>query len=158
MRLAYLALAFLLILTVPADAPSCGPFFESAGSVPVNSPAVPRPDFEAGKLGVVQGSHYLEYLIVAYRHLEGKSIQFGPEPLSSQDAPVYARTARFSEYLNCSSHALETARRTLAARTKQFGAQHRGIKEWIAAQERVLSSCNGEAQTPDAPGPNRRPY
>jgi tetratricopeptide (TPR) repeat protein len=59
-----------LVILVPPNIFSCGPFFTEAVFVPKARP-VPLKDYLAGDLGVVQPTYYRAYLAVAYRILSG---------------------------------------------------------------------------------------
>ena len=68
-----------LVILVPPNIFSCGPFFTEAVFVPKTQP-VPLKDYLAGDLGVVQPTYYRAYLAVAYRILSGHA--FDPTQLA----------------------------------------------------------------------------
>jgi hypothetical protein len=67
-----------------------------------------------------------------------KQVNAGPAPAIDgwKDGPNYYR------YVNCSDDALENAAVTLNARTKTFGKDHPGLKEWVKAQDAVFLNCD----------------
>ncbi|HKV91156.1 MAG TPA: hypothetical protein VJW20_01260 [Candidatus Angelobacter sp.] len=62
------------------------------------------------------------------------------------------RADRFSAHLNCAASAFMTAVETLEDRARRFGPASKELSEWIAAQDAVFSSCQGESvYPPDLP-------
>ena len=59
---------------------------------------------------------------------------------STKDGPNY------SNYVNCSDDAMDTAARTLEAREKSFGKDSLGVKEWVRAQDTVFVNCSGRVK------------
>lgn len=54
----------------------------------------------------------------------------------------YQRGSGYSWRVNCHDDAFEVAAATLEARIKTFGAGHRGVKSWVAAQDVVFANCS----------------
>jgi len=71
-RLAKLAVAALLLF-VPANVFSCGPFFDEVIFTYSKHPDLPLKDYAAGKLGIVAPTYARSYLYVAYQYLSGRS-------------------------------------------------------------------------------------
>jgi hypothetical protein len=179
-RFSLIALICLCVALTPADAPGCGPFFEEAEFVPKNRPAAP---FRAGDIGVLRGSYWLEYLIPAWRYLDGKPVSLKPRtvvmltqrPRSEWDGwldmrarvmqtgspkePDYRRvqSSDWQSYLNCTDSAYTTAAATLKARLDTLGSKHAAVQSWVKAQDTVFSNCAGGANMPDAPEPDLPP-
>jgi len=63
--------ALALVVLLPPNIFSCGPYFTEAVFVPKTRP-VPLKDYLAGDLGVVQPTYYRVYLAVDYRVLSGR--------------------------------------------------------------------------------------
>jgi hypothetical protein len=59
----------------------------------------------------------------------------------------------YNDYVNCSNDGLATAAATLTQRIKQFGKDHPGIKDWVAAQDAVFANCGGDPSKPVLPSP-----
>jgi hypothetical protein len=59
---------------------------------------------------------------------------------STKDGPNY------SNYVNCSDDAMNTAARTLEARVQSFGKDSAGVKEWLRAQDTVFVNCSGRVK------------
>lgn len=53
-----------------------------------------------------------------------------------------------SWWINCNDDAFDVAATTLEARIKTFGADHRGVKSWLAAQDVVFANCGAGRGTP----------
>jgi len=66
-----LVFVLAIVVVVPQNIFSCGPFFESATFSFDPHPDYPIKDYIAGKLGVVKPSFYRLFLVVAYRNLSG---------------------------------------------------------------------------------------
>ena len=174
---------FLLSITValtPSNAPSCGPSFPEPLFTTSRLPDVPDADFQAGKLGVITGDLDPEYLIVAYRYLQGIPLTGKaartPVPVETTPPPSAVdlwtqarnavappkqdgwlnpyRTRRGSEYVNfpnCLDDAFKVAVETLQSRAKTFGPKHAGVQAWIAAQDVVFANCGEGEGTPAVP-------
>jgi hypothetical protein len=56
----------------------------------------------------------------------------------------------YETYLNCQKDSFETAADTLAARTKQWGADSALIKTWVEAQDQVFANCSEGKRIPEA--------
>lgn len=63
-----------------------------------------------------------------------------PSVESTKDGPNY------SNYVNCSDDAMNTAARTLESRVKSFGKDSLGVKEWLRAQDTVFMNCSGRVK------------
>lgn len=57
----------------------------------------------------------------------------------------------YNSYVNCSNDAFASAAATLLQRIKQFGKDHHGIKDWVAAQDAVFENCAGDPTKPVSP-------
>jgi hypothetical protein len=69
-----LALVASISFLWPARTEACGPFFTDAIFVFTKHPDFPLEQFASGKLGVVDAGWARSYLVVAYRHLSGASL------------------------------------------------------------------------------------
>ena len=58
----------------------------------------------------------------------------------------------YETYLNCQKDSFETAADTLAARTKQWGADSAPIKTWVQAQDQVFANCSEGKHLPEPIG------
>src|SRR6476659_7111485 len=56
----------------------------------------------------------------------------------------------YETYLNCQKDSFETAADTLAARTKQWGADSASLKTWVEAQDQVFANCSEGKRIPEA--------
>jgi len=79
-----MALFLTCILASPANVFSCGPTFPTTVFVWKGAPDIPRAEYIAGRLGIVQQSFNHADLFVAYRYLSGR-------PLSAKEQIVLAR-------------------------------------------------------------------
>jgi hypothetical protein len=68
----------------PPGADACGPYFAEAAFVLRTQPDLPLGEFTDGKLGILQSSYYHEYLLVAYRYLNGA-------PLSAEERSIWLK-------------------------------------------------------------------
>ena len=66
-----LLLVLALLIVVPRNIFSCGPFLESATFSFDTHPDYPLSDYIGGKLGIVKPGFYRLFLVVAYRNLSG---------------------------------------------------------------------------------------
>jgi hypothetical protein len=66
-----LSLALALLIVIPRNIFSCGPFFEEAVFSFDKHPDFPMTDYLAGKLGVLQPGYHRLFLVAAYRNLSG---------------------------------------------------------------------------------------
>jgi hypothetical protein len=172
-----LLLVLCLIAFTPAEAPSCGPFFQFAFFDPPSRPAVAAGDMLNGKFGVIRGSHWLEFLIPAWRYLDGKPIRLNSRPASEDRSTgdwndwQRARTQisatpvkpidgfdkvpgdDYASYLDCPQSAFGHAARTLNERIREFGGDHAGVRAWLRAQDLVFANCEGGTSLPDSPEP-----
>jgi hypothetical protein len=86
----FLFLALALLIFVPRNIFSCGPFIETATFSFVTHPDYPMKDYLAGKLGIIKPSFYRVFLVVAYRNLSGPRFsakeQAALEPLLTSEA------------------------------------------------------------------------
>ncbi len=55
--------------------------------------------------------------------------------------------ARFDYFPNCSSNAFEVATATLKDRVASYGADDRGVHEWLHGQDEVFQNCAGGSAT-----------
>lgn len=72
-----LYLLFILILLVPQNASTCGPFFPDAIFTYQTLPGKPLKAYAQGNLGVVLPGFARSYLVVAYRYLAGRPLSAG---------------------------------------------------------------------------------
>ena len=82
-------LLFALILLIPQNASTCGPFFPDAIFTYKSHPGRPLKWYAEGKLGVVLPSFDRSYLVVAYRYLSGR-------PLSASESRDAVRSWRWA--------------------------------------------------------------
>lgn len=75
--------ALALLIVVPGNIFSCGPFFDEATFSFARHPDYPLKDYLQGKLGVVRRDFYRTYLVVAYRVLSGHP--FNPREIAALD-------------------------------------------------------------------------
>ena len=64
----------LLLLLVPPNGKSCGPFLPDAVFIYGTHPGAPLPQYARGNLGVVLPGFYYHYLFVAYRYFDGRPL------------------------------------------------------------------------------------
>ena len=155
-------LALLFIVTV---AVACGPFFPETTFIEGTHPDS-SDDFAAGRLGVVQPSYSLSYLAVAYRYFSGRAFDASEQeqlvalwdqylnPQGGQTAVAgYATTGGgYESYRNCLDDALQTAEKTRADRSQQFGPASGALASWSEAQAAVFRNCNaGDSANPVLP-------
>jgi hypothetical protein len=83
-----------------------------------------------------------------------------PAPKTAEtyvEAPLAYQPRLHAWVINCAEDAFRTAVRTYESRSRQFGAQSRGVRLWMAAQQKVFENCEMDnpalpAQTePDLP-------
>ena len=75
-RKRFLSIAiFFLMLWIPQNGNSCGPFIPDAVFVYHMHPGGPLPQYARGNLGVVLPDFYPHYLFVAYRYFAGKPLR-----------------------------------------------------------------------------------
>jgi hypothetical protein len=67
-------LALVLIILIPQNGIPCGPSFANAVFTFQRHPDAPLKRYAQGKLGVVLPSFARSYLVIAYRHLSGRSL------------------------------------------------------------------------------------
>jgi hypothetical protein len=160
----------VLILAVPVELPSCGPFLPQALFHLTVWPEAPV-EFARGQLGIVQPTYERLYQVIAYRYLSGvglneaerRAILPSPQPTVDKNPWLVARNhfpgiqplrrlepyrqvkkeGYFDTYLNCNDDAFRTAAATLE-RIQRTGA----AAEWIAAQDVVFSNCSQGATIP----------
>lgn len=158
-RSSLFAIILLLILLTPAEAPSCGPSFPHALFVTTHVPGVPLEDYGNGRIGIVRGSLWLQYLIPAWRHLSGRPVKLDLTKTADITDPPQIETRavpgdQYAQYPNCLPEAKATAERTLKEREAKFGANHAGVKAWKAAQELVFKNCSEGIHIPPEPEPD----
>lgn len=56
----------------------------------------------------------------------------------------------YESYLNCQKDAFDSAAATLEQRTKKFGLDSAGVKEWVAGQDQVFANCSAGKVIPAA--------
>jgi len=78
-----LMLVLALLIVVPRNIFSCGPFFDEATFSFEGHPDYPLKDYIGGKLGVIKPGFYRMFLVVAYRNLSGKP--FAPSERAALD-------------------------------------------------------------------------
>lgn len=65
----------LVLLLIPQNGNSCGPFLPDAVFIYPNHPGAPLPRFARGNLGVVLPDFSFHYLFVAYRYFSGRPLR-----------------------------------------------------------------------------------
>ena len=177
MKRPFLLLLISLIAFTPADAPSCGPFFQFAFFDPPSRPAGGLRGGVDGRLGVIKGTYWLEFLIPAWRDLDGKPIKFdskassdspeigdwsdwerarsqmGAMPIKPIDGFDRVPGDNWATYLDCPPAAFGNAARTLNDRIARFGGDHAGVKAWVRAQDVVFANCEGGTLLPEPAEP-----
>ena len=69
-----MAILTVVALVIPPPARACGPFFLTVIFIQTKHPDTPLRRYAAGELGILQPSYARSYLVVAYRALEGRTL------------------------------------------------------------------------------------
>lgn len=109
---------FALILLIPQNASTCGPFFPDAIFTYKSHPGKPLKWYAEGKLGVVLPSFDRSYLVVAYRYLSGRPLSVS----ESRDAVRYWRWALQSSWSDDNQNKDLPEKEWLQARAEVVGA------------------------------------
>jgi hypothetical protein len=88
---------FTLLLVLPRNIFSCGPFFEQATFSYDSHPDFPVSDYIGGKLGILKPSFHRMFLVVAYRNLVNRP--FTPSERAALD-PILTAEAHYADALD----------------------------------------------------------
>ncbi len=165
-RLIQVCLSALAVVgLIVSVAIACGPFFPEATFIESSHPDSLN-GFAAGRLGILQSSYSISYLVVAYRYLSGRPFDpdgqkrllalwdkyLNPQVEQTASARFATTGGGYQSYQNCLSDALETADRTRQARSQQFGAESVAFTSWSQAQDAVFRNCDaGQSANPAIP-------
>ncbi len=179
-RSGMLAAVVLLLSLTPSEGPTCGPYFVRAVFAYESFPASEIEPLADGEVGVIYPTWWRRFLFAAYRHMTDQPLtaaekkvlrsEWRPEEVDGYarwmevrgrvpgvgDGPSIGMLRRvpgddWQHFVNCNENSFLTAAETLDSRIEQFGANHPGIRQWVEAQDTVLSNCESGEAIPEEP-------